>query len=192
MNGAHNHYLESIPFYCDHIREEDHLDVVGMIPVKESGANVVKYVKSDAFIDEKTGMARTYIVRDSLDDMFVGFYSLKACFLAHGSFIEGEFDAEPGVELANFAVDKRYLEAHKEAIGIGKIIFQRFVLPTVKAGAEHIGASTLYIFALPDERLINRYRTYGFERLSSMQEMSMHRRIRPAYDQGCIFMYQKI
>lgn len=102
------------------------------------------------------------------------------------------FDSIPVVELANFAVNDNYKQKNPTYKGLGKILFSKFVMPTVTNGQEHMGLSILYIFSLPYERLINNYKSMNFSRLSMLQEKSMHKRIRPYYDTGCVFMYQRI
>ena len=47
----------------------------------------------------------------------------------------------------------------------------------------------VYIFALPYEHLIERYKTYGFQRLPESEENDLHRRLKPRYDESCKFMY---
>ena len=48
----------------------------------------------------------------------------------------------------------------------------------------------IYIFALPYEGLIQRYGQYGFKRFEPGHEADLHRRLKPSYDDECIFMYQ--
>ena len=56
----------------------------------------------------------------------------------------------------------------------------------------YVGVNAVYIYALPEERLINHYRTMGFERLPEQQEKFVQCHVKPKYDEGCIFMYQPI
>jgi hypothetical protein len=56
----------------------------------------------------------------------------------------------------------------------------------------YIGVNALYIYALPEEKLIDHYQTMGFERLLERQEKFVQRHVKPEYDEGCIFMYQTI
>ena len=103
------------------------------------------------------------------------------------------FDTIPGVELANFAVNSSYLKKRPSAKGIGLIIFNQFVLPIVRKTAEYVAVKILYIFALPYESLINNYKVnYGFERLNESDEKELHKRLKPAYDDSCIFMYMML
>ena len=55
-----------------------------------------------------------------------------------------------------------------------------------------VGVKYIYIFSLPFETLMKRYGDYGFKRLTSRQEEELHRRLKPNYDEGCIFMYQEL
>ena len=54
------------------------------------------------------------------------------------------------------------------------------------------GVQCLYIYALPKERLIQYYTSLGFMRLPSDAESFVYSHVKPAYDRGCIFMYQGI
>jgi len=58
--------------------------------------------------------------------------------------------------------------------------------------AEIIGVHSLYLFALPQEPLINHYKEWGFSRLETKQEKFVHNHIKPKFDTGCIFMYQSL
>ena len=44
-----------------------------------------------------------------------------------------------------------------------------------------------------DERdILHRYREYGFLRLDSVSEDELHKRLKPNYDENCIFMFQQL
>ena len=73
---------------------------------------------------------------------------------------------------------------------MGKIIFTDFILPLVKFIQQFTGIQTLHIYAIPENRLIEHYKTFGFTRLSEEDEQFVYDRVKPAYDNGCIFMYQ--
>ena len=60
----------------------------------------------------------------------------------------------------------------------------------IQEAAKLVGIKIVYIFALPYERLINRYRQYGFLRLDNASEDELHKRLKPNYDEGCVFMFQ--
>ena len=131
----------------------------------------------------------------------MGYFSLKAGLVSLNEreveVQEGEskrteilFDTVPGVELANFAINSSYIKNRPSVKGIGVVIFQQFVLPIVRQVAENVAVKILYIFALPYDGLIKRYKdVYGFERLGEYDEHELHKRLKPAYDQSCVFMY---
>ena len=50
------------------------------------------------------------------------------------------------------------------------------------------GVQALYIYALPEDRLLDHYGSFGFSRLAKEDEQFIYSRVKPAYD--CIFMYQ--
>ncbi len=55
-----------------------------------------------------------------------------------------------------------------------------------------LGIKALYIYALPEDKLIEHYKKLGFQRLSKKEEQFVHSHVKPKYDDGCIFMYQML
>lgn len=102
------------------------------------------------------------------------------------------FDTIPAIELANFAVNDTYRSESGKVAKVGAYAFRRFVQPIVKNVSDLVGVQCLYIYALPKERLIQYYASLGFMRLPSEDEAFVHSHVKPAYDRGCIFMYQGI
>ena len=72
------------------------------------------------------------------------------------------------------------------------IFFADFIKPLIKKAAELVGVKVIYIFALPFDELIKHYEKYGFRRLNSQSEIELHKRLKPEYDQSCIFMYRPL
>ena len=189
--------LSSEILYCHHLEEKDTDELKHHFMIAhKNGGFLADYVKFYAKDDEDMNLSRTYLVRDSITDEIVAYFSLKAGFVSVNEkkhlLFSNTFDSEPGVEVSNFAISGEYLREHPEAKGVGSIIFYAFILPIVKMASNIVGISIIYIFALPYLSLINRYESYGFSRLESSQEKKMHKRIRPRYDKDCIFMFQKI
>ena len=190
--------IQSYPFYCDHLgalkRDED--DIANHFYIKETaGIGLEQYIKFYAFPEEDASTMRTYLVRSCETDELVGYFSLKAGLISGNEQERDghiEFDTLPGVELANFAVNSAYIDAHPDYKGIGAIIFSEFVIPIIERISKDIGVRVVYIFALPFEKLISRYEAYGFKRLDEKSEDSLHARLKPAYDESCIFMYQHL
>ena len=75
---------------------------------------------------------------------------------------------------------------------MGYVVFTHFIRPIVEEISSMVGVKLIYIFALPYERLMRRYEEYSFQRLQEEAERHLHARLKPAYDEGCIFMYQLI
>lgn len=181
-------------YYVSRLSNEDADDITSFKCRKNSGY-LEGYLKNDALIEEKSSIARTYLIRDIKTDELVGYFSLKAGIVSlneNTSLFRRTFDTIPGVELANFALNISYIEAHELSKGAGKIIFNDFVLKVIENAKEWIGIDIVYIYSLPEKTLIENYRKYGFSRLSSLQERKLHRRIRPRYDQDCIFMFRQL
>ena len=72
------------------------------------------------------------------------------------------------------------------------MIFRELIVPIVYDAAGRIGVKVLYIFSLPFDGLIKRYAQYRFMRLEAEHEADVHSRLKPRYDEGCVFMYQML
>lgn len=129
-------------FYCEHLTYDR--SIVEEIKknffvLHERGKGLEIYLKERSFIDERFNENRTYIVRDIITDEIVGYFSLKAGLFSIQESIDltiGEsvanFETLPGIELAEFAINQRYIVAHPEKKGSGIIVFNDFVVPIVK------------------------------------------------------------
>lgn len=189
--------LDNGIFCCAHISLNDEQDIKKFTAAAPSGEGLADYIRKCAIHDEKTGLMRTYIVRDKFTMELAGYFSLKAGLISHNEQkdVQGKitFDAMPGIELADFAVNGLYIQSHPKSKGTGFVIFNDFIRPIAGKAAEYIGARILYIFALPYPKLIKHYQEkYGFVRLPSGAEAKLHGRIKPIYDKSCVFMYQLI
>lgn len=189
--------LQNDLFYCNHlgVSENDERDILSFTDKDPNGEGLVRYLQYLAFPEEEAGTMRTYIVRDNFSSELVGYFSVKAGLISVNEVHtedEETFDTIPGVEIANFAVNDTYLQRHSELKGTGLIIFNDFIVPVIQEASKNVGVKIIYIFALPFERLINRYREYGFLRLDSVSEDELHKRLKPNYDENCIFMFQQL
>ena len=189
--------LQNDLFYCNHlgVSENDEKDVLSFSVKDSNGEGLVRYLRYMAFPEEDAGTMRTYIVRDNFSSELVGYFSVKAGLISVNEVHtedEETFDTIPGVEIANFAVNDTYLQNNPELKGTGLIIFNDFIVPVIQEASKSVGVKIVYIFALPFERLINRYREYGFLRLDSTSEDELHKRLKPNYDENCIFMFQQL
>lgn len=161
----------------------------------KQGQGLVNYLHGYAESDEDRKIMRTYIIRDSDTNEFVGYFSLKAGMISINEQKIGEkeyFDTLPGVELANFAINDTYIKKHPSMKGCGRIIFDLLIVPIIEEVSNKIGVKIIYIFSLPIDSLIDRYIDYGFMRLASKEENELHRRLKPNYDENCVFMYQEL
>jgi len=185
------------------VSESDEADIATFTVRDEKGEGLREYIQNYAISDENAGTMRTYIVRDNYSSELVGYFSLKAGLISMNEHEEEipdnetgssttvtMFDTVPGVELANFAVNDTYIRNHPALKGVGLVIFEQFIMPLIARASEIIGTKVLYIFALPYDDLIARYMDYGFMRLDDPYEDELHKRLKPSYDQSCIFMYQ--
>lgn len=159
---------------------------------KKEGQGLEIYLKKGALYEEKQNNGRTYLIVDNETDEIVAYFTLKAGLVTqkYGFF---SFNNSPGVEVANFAVNDAYRDAHNEIIPqIGKYVFSEFIYPIIQDLSKTLGIAYIYIFALPQNRLLKHYESMGFIRMDADLERFLHRHVRPKYDRGCIFMYQKI
>ena len=211
-----NGILQSDIYYCDHIgaSPNDERDINNFIVWSPAGENLKLYLQTYALSDEKLGYMKTYLVRETRSTELVGYFSLKSGLVSYnerdipdidkitGKEIIDEktgekkmrrvFDILPGTEIANFAVNYSYIKNHPDVKGLGLVIFNNFILPIVEQASKLIGSAFLYIFALPYDELISRYEQYGFFRLEAPLETQLHKRLKPFYDDQCIFMFQPI
>lgn len=182
-------------FYVEHLNDsKDGTECIAGFRVepRDTGYGLESYLKEWAAHDEESNEARTYLVRDCATCELVAYFSLKAGSITINEDEEGGFDTIPGIELANFAVNSAYRDVHGEVTGIGSIVFMDFIIPIIRDVVMMLGVKILYIYALPYEGLLNYYHGLAFSRLPKEQEMVLHSRIKPRYDEGCIFMYQVI
>ncbi len=173
-------------------------DVDDFLITKASGKHIEDYIKDQAFRDQRTGVNRTYLVRDIETNEIAGFFSLKAG-MAFNDEVEDK-DANnfskllnilPGVELSYLGVNENYVKQHADAKGLGAFIFKRFVFAAIADLRQFVGVRMLYGFSVENEGpLMDRYLTvYGFARMPKEVETEMHQRLRPNIDDDCTFVY---
>ena len=187
-------------FYIQHINDSELSDneLLDFCVKQPEGYGLVRYLQSGlAEVEEERFMARTYIVRDNISDELVGYFSLKAGMVSLNerkiNDNETLFSTRPGIELSNFALTHAYIKNHNELKGCGLTIFTDFIRPIALETSELIGVKDLYIFALPLDNLQRQYiEKYGFVRLDKESEEQLHKRLKPAYDKSCIFMFQTL
>ena len=150
------------------------------------------YLKYQALNDEKSGIARTYLVKTIDNKEIVAYFTLRTGLITISrGFLKG-FDATTGIELANFAVNDAFRETNECVPSLGTYVFNQFILPLVKEISNYVGASMLYIFSLPEDKLMSHYETMGFAKPSVRIEKYIYRHVKPAYDKSCRFMARTI
>lgn len=148
------------------------------------------YLRHCAVSDEVDHLSRTYLIKDHDTGELAGYFSLRTGLFTKPIF-KDSFDSVPAIELANFAMDSNYKKSHTGKMQyLGIYVFRHFVIPIVKQVAELVGVNSLYLYALPSERLMEHYEKMGFTRLPSDQEKFVQDHVKPVYDVDCIFMYQ--
>lgn len=163
----------------------------------ETGYGLQNYINNYAVQDELQHINRTYLIKDIDSNEIAGFFSLKTGMISTKGTLDNdgkiEFETIPGIEISNFAINDQYKDTHLKTKGLGVVIFFEFILPICKSIAKQVGASILYIFALPYERLMEHYHMeMNFDRLDKELEDNIHKNYRPSYDQGCVFMSRSI
>ena len=176
MQGSEVFFKSDILF-VDHLNTDssEELSLINDFHVSiPEGQGLAAYLKHDARNDELAHRMRTYLIKDCDTKECVGYFSLKAGLVSvnesevdiidwssGNSEVIREFDTLPGVEIANFALNSRYIRKYSLKPGMGKIIFSEFIIPIIRKVSEQIGVRMIYIFSLPYERLIRRYEKYG-------------------------------
>lgn len=149
-----------------------------------------KYLRHCAISDEVENLSRTYLIKDRVTEELAGYFSLRTGLITK-PLLGWAFDSVPAIELSNFAMDYNYKTKHTgEMQHLGAYVFKRFVVPMVKAVAGLVGVNSLYLYALPNERLMEHYENMGFSYLPPDEEEFVLDHVKPMYDIGCVFMYQ--
>lgn len=174
-----------------HLSKSDTEDINKFRINRPEGAGLEVYLKQTALAEEKEGTSRTYLIKEKISKQIVAYFTLRTGLITvRASFFS--FDNYTGIELSNFAVNDAYRDHNDALPQLGSYIFQAFILPLVREINKYIGATFLYIFALPQNRLMNHYRTIGFQTASREVSKFLYRHVKPAYDKHCVFMYLKI
>lgn len=156
------------------------------------GAGLAVYLKKYAVANELAGISRTYIISDTKLNMPVAYFTLQTGLITVSRGFFRKFDVITGIELTNFAVNDAYREAQDIIPKLGAYIFNKFILPIVRDISKYVGAKYLYIYALPEDKLMSHYQTMGFSYLPNKEARYVYRHVKPAYDKSCVFMWQSI
>lgn len=154
--------------YYELIHLSEDVDLSDFSTKKGYGLEV--YLKKYALDDEELKMARTYPVLDASTKQIAAYFTLRTGLITVSrGFLMG-FDAYTGIELANFAVNDSFREVNEVIPRFGAYVFSQFVFPLVLEITRYVGAAYLYIFALPDDKLMAHYQTMGFEHTSKKMQ----------------------
>lgn len=184
--------LDTEDFTIEHIFDSSENEkLISEFSALNGAEGLENYLKNQASSDEENLYARTYLIKDSVTGELAAYFSLRSGLITVQAYHE-TFDTIPAVELSNFAVNKNYRNNHPETSMFGAFILKKFILPLAQMMSRYIGTSSLYIYALPDEKLIEHYTKLGFTRLSKKQEKFVQNHVKPKYDEGCVFMFQNL
>lgn len=184
--------LDTEDFTIEHIFDSSENEkLISEFSALNGAEGLENYLKNQASSDEENLYARTYLIKDSVTGELAAYFSLRSGLITVQAYHES-FDTIPAVELSNFAVNKNYRNNHPETSMFGAFILKKFILPLAQMMSRYIGTSSLYIYALPDEKLIEHYTKLGFTRLSKKQEKFVQNHVKPKYDEGCVFMFQNL
>ena len=183
--------FETENFKYEHLFESlENMELIKDFTVKNpAGKNLARFIKELAVPHEQNNSERTYLVKDKNTHELAGYFALRNGLFTLQS-ASGEVWTVPAIELSNFAVNDIYRQNHPDVVKIGATMFRRFILPLAKHIQTLTGVQALYIYALPEDRLLDHYGSFGFSRLAKEDEQFIYSRVKPAYDDGCIFMYQ--
>ena len=175
-------------FTIEHLSEDINLSEF----IVSKGYGLEYYLKNQALPEEKEGISRTYIIRSTVTDELVAYFTLRSGLITVSRGFGKGFDTYTGIELANFAVNDNFNKANVDIPKLGSYVFAEFILPLVTEISKYVGAAYLYIFALPESKLMSHYETMGFSKTTEKMARYVYRHVKPYYDKGCKFMYQKL
>lgn len=182
-------------FYCERfvLNTKTNTEIDNFIISRPGAKGIMDYLQQHAAHDEMKHSMVTYLVRDTESDELVAFFSVRAGSVKLDFLEDYSGGTYPGMELAYFGINERYLESHPDAKGCGVTIFARFIKPLALKMRELIGIRGIYGYAVDGTTLMDRYvNVYGFNRLSPDNEKQLHATYRPDEDDGCIFIYMDI
>jgi hypothetical protein len=179
-------------FSIEHIFDsEENAELITGFEAGNNAFGLENYLKYQASEDENKNNSRTYLVKDIVTGELVGYFSLRTGLITI-QVKDESFDSYPAIELSNFAINKCYKDSHPDAIRLGAHIFDNFIIPIVRSFSKYVGVNSLYIYALPNDKLIEYYQKLGFTRLPEKHEKFVQQHVKPKYDEGCIFMFQNL
>lgn len=182
--------LDTAMYSLEHINDSsENAMLIKQFETNENSPGLEYYLKDIALYDETHNLSRTYLVKDKTTQELAGYFSLRTGLITR-QVKDDRFDSIPAIELANFAVNSDYKKNHSDIKLLGFYIFKNFIIPLTECLGKYLGIHALYIYALPNERLIEHYGKMGFSRLPPEQEQFVQFHVKPKYDEGCIFMYQ--
>ena len=181
--------LKTDLYEVTHLQKTD-LPMLASFETKPEGRGLQFYLQKHAYRDEINGSSRTYLVKDVMSGELVSYFTLRTGLVTVSRGLFKGFDAKTGIELANFAINERYRNANEVIPRLGSYVFERFIIPIVMQIREGIGAEYLYIYALPNDKLMAHYETMGFSKATKSVEKCVYRHVKPVYDTGCRVMFQ--
>ena len=175
----------------------DSVEDRSLIDSFSAGNNAVgleDYLKTYALRFEQDGDNRTYLVIDAVTGELACYFALRSGLIPiPASGAQGYLSTLSAIELAYFAVNERYRRTRTTPRKIGLHVFNTFILPIARYAARIVGMRFLYIYALPQSRLISYYeKEMGFRRLPKELEKFLYERVKPDSDGGCVFMFQQL
>lgn len=191
MEG-YNSLFEDEDFIVEHLfSAPENESLIRTFSVSNDAMGLEIFLKEVAPLEESSKQTRTYLIKDKFTKELVCYFSMRTGLVTLQ--VENDaFDSLSAIELSNFAMNQTYKSAHPDVKKGGAYFFKRFILPLAQFVSEYVGVSTLYIYALPEDKLMTHYAKMGFSRLPKDQERFVQSHIKPQYDEGCIFMYQTL
>ncbi len=171
----------------------------------EKAPGLERYLKKRARVEDMINRARTYLIIDKATKEIAAYFTLKTGLITEPvNFYHSRsrtwtpidrdtpFDTISAIELTNIAVNDLYRKNHPIKECFMAYLLDQFILPIIDIVQEYIGIERLYLFALPQKRLINYYEYLGFKKVSFGESCYYNQHIRPQYDDHCTFMYAEL
>lgn len=145
------------------------------------------FIKNEikSYINKSTRYV-TYLVKNNTSNDILAYYTLSASAI----FWEpnGNIKKNPAIEINYFSLDDKFaFNENGKGIGLGALIFEDFIRPTIELISQYLGISIVILFAIPSKnnKVINAYEKMGF---SLVNDVDVEQYIIDKQVKGCRLM----
>lgn len=130
----------------------------------------------------------TYLVKKLGDDDILAYFALSAGAIFWDPY--GNIKSNPTIEISYYSLNDKYAMENGKGIGLGKLIFEDFILPTIRSINETLGISFITLFAIntKKDKVKKAYEKMGFIYPGEdIQDYIQYRDV-----ESCYLMYRRI